>query len=544
MTARTSEDRPAATSPQPPPETSQKTLLDPGDFDAVLLDLDGVITDTARVHAKAWKAMFDEYLRARAARLGSSFQPFDAESDYKRYVDGRPRADGVACFLQARGISLPDGGPSDPPDRETIASLASRKNHHFLAAIRRDGVETYASSLDFIRRAQAKGLALAVVSSSRNCSEILQAAAIDHAFDAQVDGIVAHDWWLEGKPSPDTYLEASRRLGVDPKRAMVVEDAVSGVEAGKAGHFGMVVGVDRDGLPELLRKGGADIVVPDLGALAFENSDGRPAQNAPLALERLDEVRERIRDHKVAVFLDYDGTLTPIVERPELAVLSASMRSTLKALAKTCTVVVVSGRERSDVENLVGLKEIIYAGCHGFDIVGPRGTEIRHEEGESYVPKIHEAAAELRRRLSSIEGVLIEEKTYALAVHFRLVRPGDVDQVEQAVDAVVAEQPDLRKTDGKKVFELRPNIDWDKGKAVLWLLDALDLSGPDILPFYLGDDVTDFDAFHALRGKGVSLLVAEDIDPASADYHLSSPAEAGIFLEELTEMLGGELDDG
>ena len=428
MTVGTSADRSSTGSPEPPQDSAERVMLDPGDFDAVLLDLDGVITDTARIHAMAWKAMFDEYLSERAARLGAAFQPFDAESDYKRYVDGRPRSDGVACFLQARGISLASGGPNDPPDRETIAGLANRKNHHFLAAIRRDGVKTYASSVDFIRRARAEGLALAVVSSSRNCTEILHAAAIEDAFDTQVDGIVAHDWWLEGKPSPDTYLEAARRLGVNPKRAMVVEDALSGVEAGKAGHFGMVVGVDRDGLPELLRKGGADIVVPDLGALAFKDSEHKPATNAPLALERLEEVQQRIRDHRVAVFLDYDGTLTPIVERPDLAVLSESMRSTLKALAKTCTVVVVSGRERSDVEGLVGLDEIIYAGCHGFDIVGPRGTEIRHEEGESYVPKIHQAASKLREHLSSIDGVLIEEKTYALAVHFRLVRPGDVER--------------------------------------------------------------------------------------------------------------------
>ena len=488
--------------------------------------------------------MFDEYLGDRSARLGGRFQPFTLEGDYKRYVDGKPRLEGVASFLESRGIALPEGSIKDPPERETLYGLANRKNDLFLARIRRDGIRTYPSSIDWIRQVKAHGLKVAVVSSSRNCSEILEAAGIKDLFDAQVDGIVASEWWLEGKPAPDTYLEAARRLAVEPGRAVVIEDAISGVQAGKAGHFGFVVGVDRDSQPALLRRSGADVVVADVGALTLEASLQTATTAMPPALERIGEIGRRIGDRKVAVFLDYDGTLTPIVARPDLAVLSDTMRSRLRTLAKTCTVVVVSGRERANVEDLVGLSEVVYAGCHGFDILGPQGTEIRHEEGDSYIPEIQKAGAEIKRQLASVEGVLVEVKTYALAVHFRLVAPDHIDRVEEVVDRAITQHPSLRKTGGKKIFELRPDIDWDKGKAVLWLLEALDLGGPDVLPIYLGDDLTDFDAFDALRGRGLSFLVAEKPQSCAADYLLASPEDAGLFLSRLTAILGGNPEDG
>lgn len=512
-------------------------LLDIEELDAVLLDLDGVVTETAKIHAQAWKSMFDEYLRERAARLGSRFEPFDLAQDYKRYVDGKPRYDGVASFLQSRSICLPYGADSDPPDRETICGLGNCKTKRFLDAIRRRGVEVYQTTIDFIRRVKCRGLRVAVVTSSRNCSEVLEAAGISDLFDAQVDGIVAREWMLDGKPASDSYLEAARRLGVKPGRAAVIEDAASGVQAGKAGHFKLVVGISRNGFRDLLRQSGADVVLSDLSELDLGNDDSEPLAVAPLALERMADIRKRIRSRPIAVFLDYDGTLTPIVERPELAVLSNDMRATLKALADRCPVVVISGRERSDVERLVGLDSIVYAGCHGFDIAGPQDTEFHHEEGASYVPVLAEAAQELERRLAPVEGVIIEDKTYAVAVHFRLVKSEDLGRVEHAVDGVVGQHPLLRKTRGKKVFELRPNINWDKGKALLWLLDTLGLDEADVVPLYLGDDVTDRDAFHALRGKGISLLVTEQQQATSADYRLSDTADVRAFLNELTAVL-------
>ena len=533
------------------------------DLDAMLLDLDGVITETAEVHAESWKAMFDEFLRERAARLSGQFVPFDLDRDYKQFVDGKPRYEGVAGFLESRGISLPRGNDRDPPDKETVCGLGNRKNQLFLKAIRQNGVTTYPSSIDFIHKMRERGLKVAVVTSSRNGREVLEAAGVTHLFDAKVDGIVARECWLDGKPSPDTYLEAARRVGARPERAAVVEDAVSGIEAGRAGRFGLVVGISRDGDPRLLQRAGADVVVSDLGDLdlgeaeavdgkatdgeavdaAAGKADGHAPEDqmppSPPALDKLNEIKSRVGDRKLAVFLDYDGTLTPIVARPDLAVLSDSMRRTLRDLARLCTVVVVSGRERSNVAKLVGLEEIVYAGSHGFDIVGPEGTEIQHEEGEAFVPEVRRAAAEIERKLAGVEGVLVEDKTFALAVHFRLVKPQEVRLVEETVDAVMVQHPLLRKTGGKKVFELRPNIDWDKGKAVLWLLDALDLDGAGVLPIYLGDDETDFDAFRALQGKGLSFLVAEQPLDGAADYLLRSPQEAETLLAELSALLGG-----
>ncbi len=507
-------------------------------LDALLVDLDGVVTDTAKTHAQAWKSMFDEYLRERAARLGGTFVPFDPKHDYQEYIDGRPRYDGVASFLQSRSIYLPPGDEGDPPDKETVSALGNRKNQLFLEAIRQHGVQTYRTSIEFIGRVRSQGLRVAVVTSSRNCAEILEAAGIGDLFDLQIDGVVARRWMLDGKPAPDTYLEAARRLGASPERAAVIEDAASGVQAGKAGHFALVVGVSRGGQPELLKSSGADIVVTDLSELRLGEKNLETDTMVPLALEQLAEVRARIHGRRIVIFLDYDGTLTPIVERPELAVLSDAMRETLRALADRCTVVVISGRERSDVAGLVGLDKVIYAGCHGFDIGGPKGMEIRHEEGAGYVPIIAQAADELRRRLASIDGVIVENKTYTVAVHFRRVRAENVGRVEHSVETVLAGHPLLRKTFGKMVFELRPNMNWDKGKAVLWLLHALGLDEAGVVPCYLGDDVTDRDAFKALRGKGISILVSEHPLPTCADYRLSDPSEVRIFLDELATMLG------
>lgn len=251
----------------------------------------------------------------------------------------------------------------------------------------------------------------------------------------------------------------------------------------------------------------------------------------------MDEIDRRIGGNRVAVFLDYDGTLTPIVVCPELAILSDDMRGTMDELARLCTVAVISGRAREDVQGLVGLDSIVYAGCHGFDIAGPARMGVQYQEGRAAVPTIHEAVKKLRARLDSIDGVRVEDKRCAVAVHYRLVDRTLVRRIEDAVDRVQSESPGLRKKSGKKVFELLPDVDWDKGRAVLWLLDALGLDQPDVLPVYLGDDVTDRDAFEVLHGRGVSLLVAECSETTRVDYRLRNPGEVRIFLERLIGLL-------
>ena len=217
--------------------------------------------------------MFDEYLQRRAVDTGAPFRDFEIATDYRQYVDGKLRYDGVRSFLQSRGIDLPFGDPSDPPDRETVCGLGNRKNELIGELLETDGVDIYDESVAWVRQLRRDGFATAVVSASKNCYRVLQAAEIDDLFDARIDGVVAGELGLAGKPAPDTFLEGARRLGVEPARAVVVEDAVSGVEAGRAGRFGLVIGVDRTGHPEALREGGADLVVADLGELLDEERD-------------------------------------------------------------------------------------------------------------------------------------------------------------------------------------------------------------------------------------------------------------------------------
>jgi beta-phosphoglucomutase family hydrolase len=238
---------------------------------ACLFDLDGVLTQTAKVHAAAWKQMFDEFLRSRAAQSGGRFVPFDEVEDYDRYVDGKPRADGVRSFLRSRGIELPEGAADDPPERETVAGLGKRKNEIVLRLIHEHGVAPYEGSVRYVEAARAAGLRRAVVSSSTNCRDVLRAASIEDLFEVRIDGHVAEQEHLNGKPAPDTFLAGARALGMDASDAAVFEDALAGVEAGRAGDFAFVVGVDRVGQADELRDHGADVVVKDLADLL----DGR-----------------------------------------------------------------------------------------------------------------------------------------------------------------------------------------------------------------------------------------------------------------------------
>jgi beta-phosphoglucomutase family hydrolase len=241
--------------------------ITPDHFDAVLFDLDGVLTSTARIHSSCWKAMFDDFLRRRAAEGKEPFEPFDIENDYKRYVDGKLRYEGVRSFLASRNIALPDGTPKDPPAADTVCGLGNRKDELVKAAIDRGEVEPYPGSVALVRRLREQGTRTAVVSSSNNCEEVLRAAGILDLFEVRVDGLVASQLQLPGKPAPDTFLKAAELLGVPPARAVVVEDAIAGVQAGRVGGFGLVVGVDREGSGAALRTHGADVVVTDLEKL-------------------------------------------------------------------------------------------------------------------------------------------------------------------------------------------------------------------------------------------------------------------------------------
>lgn len=509
-------------------------IIDLEAFDAAVFDLDGVITHTASLHAAAWKELFDDYLQKRATRTGEPFEPFDLNKDYLQYVDGKPRYEGIRSFLESRNIVLDFGNPDDPPDRETICGLGNRKNELFNARLAREGVEVFESSVRFVRELRENGIRIGLVSSSKNTRTILERAGLEELFDVRVDGLDAERLSLKGKPHPDIFLEAARLLEVTPARAFGVEDAISGVQALRSAGYGLVIAVDRGDQAEALRAHGAAIVVRDLAELQIEVP--RASVQLPNALEEFEELTRQLESRRLAIFLDYDGTLTPIVSKPELATLSDDMRQVLKDIAGVCTVAIVSGRDRTVVERFVGLDELIYAGSHGFDIAGPNGLRKEHERAREYLPALDEAQSRLEAALARIPGVLIERKRFAIAVHYRLVSPDHLGTVEQAVEAAISEvRPELRKAGGKKVFSIRPKLDWDKGRAVLWLLSKLDLDRPDALPVYIGDDETDEDAFTALRYHGgIGILVSRAPRPTAARYVLQSPAEVGEFLRKLT----------
>lgn len=514
-------------------------------FDAVIFDLDGVITRTATIHAAAWRQLFDDYLLERAGRTGEPFVPFDEKADYLTYVDGKPRYDGVKSFLHSRGIEIPFGEPTDAPEEETCCGLGNRKNRFFQAHLQKHGVEVFESTISLVRQLRQAGFHTAVISSSKNCKPILEAAHIADLFEERVDGVESERIGLKGKPAPDIFLEAAKRLGVSPDRSIVVEDALSGVEAGRSGRFGCIVGVDRDNQEANLKEHGADVVVKDLADLDIaEKAPQAPIiDDLPDGAECLEHV-SRTPETRVAVFLDYDGTLSPIVERPEDAVISEDMRRALAKLAEHCTVAIVSGRDLEDVRERVGLENLIYAGSHGFDIAGPENLRTEAKEAETFLPRLDQAEAELREKASAIDGVFIERKKFSIAIHSRRVPEDRRPRVEEMVDEVTANHPDLRKTAGKMVFELQPQIDWNKGKAILWLLEALQLDPKTTLPIYIGDDLTDEDAFRALPPQGVGIVVKGGTHRTVADYSLADTEAVKTFLVRLAAELsmGASID--
>jgi len=503
-------------------------------YDAVIFDLDGVITKTAKVHSKVWKRMFDEYLEKRSE---GDLKPFSDE-DYRRYVDGKPRYKGVKSFLESRGIRLPYGSPEDSPDAETICGLGNRKNRYFHQLLDRDGVEVYTPAVDLLRELRAKRFKTAVVSSSKNCAAVLEAAGIQDLFDVKTDGVDAQELGLEGKPAPDIFVLAAERLGVEPGRAVVLEDAISGVKAGEKGNFALVIGVDRTGHGEDLKEKGADVVVTELSSVQVQDEGSEDP--VPSALDRMQEILSAIKQNEPVTFLDYDGTLTPIVDDPEKALLTDSMRETLVALTERMHVAVISGRDLADVRELVGLESIYYAGSHGFDISGPEGLKTKHEKGADFLPVLDLAERELKEELDPARGAWVERKKFSIAVHYRKVAESEIDSVKKAVEKVAGAHEDLRLSRGKKIFELQPRIDWDKGKALLWLLGELGLDRESVLPFYIGDDVTDEDAFRVLKNRGVGIAVMDRYRPTEARYRLRDPGQVEEFLKKIIAATKGE----
>lgn len=496
-------------------------MIGAGAFELAIFDLDGVVTRTAAVHAVAWKRLFDTFLEKR---FGPGFEPFGIDSDYVRYVDGRPRYDGVRTFLASRNVVLPEGAPEDSPSVETVCGLGNAKNRFFRAALEQDGVDLFEDTLDLIGRLRANGIGIAVVSASENCGPILEAAGLTGLIDARVDGLDIRAQGLAGKPAPDSFLEAARRLGVPPEKAVVFEDAFVGVEAGKAGGFGLVVGVDRTGQGDAFLGHGADIALDDLSAIRVEG--------LPNAHEAMDTLAGRFGADRALICLDYDGTLTPIVDRPEDALLSPATRDTLLRLARLCPVAVVTGRDLDTIRDLVGL-DIVYVADHGFVLAEPDSEPEDYQPAAATLGDIDEVERAAAAHLAGIEGVLIERKRFTVAVHYRLVAEAERAKVHAVIQALLEAHPALRSVEGKMVHEFRPDIPWDKGRAVLRLAEHLDRSPGDVI--YIGDDVTDEDVFRALGDRGMSVVVRDRPRMTAARYVLRDASDVRTFLIKLAE---------
>jgi trehalose 6-phosphate phosphatase len=505
--------------------------------EALIFDLDGVITQTRKTHKKAWKELFEWFFQQERMEDQSPM----SESDYLDYIDGKPRYQGVKSFLESRGIELPFGHSSDAPGTGTACALGNRKNEFFNKVIDEEGVELYDDAVEWLKHWRAKGLKTAIVSSSKNCKKIIEVAGIQDLFDTRVDGLISEETGLKGKPDPDIFSEAARRLDVHPGHAVVFEDAISGVQAGQRGFFGLVVGVNRYDNGEALKKQGADIIIENFSELDLHDEELQEEyfsmHGAPVFPEN-EEIFNILSQRKPAIFLDYDGTLTPIVPRPEDAVISEEMKDTLRELAKLFTVAVVTGRDKEDVENLVGLDELIYAGSHGYIITGPDDLFMEHEDSKKIISELDEIEQEVAEALEEkTKGTQLDRKRYAIGIHFRNARPEDEETVYKLVDEMLEKYPGHKKGEGKKIVEIKPDLDWHKGKAVLWILDALDLEDKDdVVPVFIGDDITDEDAFEALREKGIGILVGGHGQETAAGYTMKNVYQVRMFFNKLIEL--------
>lgn len=502
-------------------------------IEALIFDLDGVVTTTRELHLKAWTRLFNSMLESRGV------SPDFSAKDYNLYVDGKPRLEGIGSFLESRKITLPPGDAGDPPGNESIYALGHKKNKLFLEYLEQNGVQVYDDAVNFIKEWRKQSLPTAIVSSSRNCKKILEIAGIDCLFDVRIDGQVSAERGMKGKPAPDIFIEAARLLDARPERSAAFEDAVSGVAAARAGLFGLVVGVARfENAGELLAHG-ADMTIENFAGFELSQDSVKSYFRAttPHALHKKEGVTPLLEDKKPVFFLDYDGTLTPIVKKPEDAVLSDKMREVLEELAERFTVSVVTGRDKEDVEKLVGLKDIVYSGSHGYVISGPGGLSMEHEQSEQIISLMDEVEEELKLAMKNMDkGFKLDRKRYAIALHYRNAEQKNVQGLFDLVDQMLTRFDKLKTGEGKKVVELKPDIDWHKGKAVLWILEALGLDKRnDILPIYIGDDITDEDAFEALKELGIGILVEDRGQDTAAAFHLKDVYQVRRFFEQIIQ---------
>lgn len=514
-------------------------FIDTRYHDAVIFDLDGVVTDTAAIHRAAWRATFDDFLGRRPTIAGEDHSPFRDE-DYRTYVDGKPRRDGVSDFLGSRGITIAIGRDDDQGE-DSVCGLGNRKQQMFIDLLA-DDVPVFESTVTLIRQLATANIRSGVFSSSRNCAEILDRAGLSALFSVRVDGCDASKLELAGKPDPATLYETARRLGVPAGRCVVVEDSIAGVKAGRNGGFGLVIGVDRAGDGSELLHAGADAVIRDLVDVSIRGGYQRVSEMAD-ALESYGEIAVLASTRQPILLLDFDGTLSEIVDDPDVARLAPDTATTLESLTAHCPVGLISGRSLADIRDRVGVSGLWYGGSHGVDLVSPDGDHFQNSDVAAAIEDLESATSELTALFGDVEGILLEDKHFAVAVHYRNAAPAQVDAVTAAV-RTIGQRLHLRVTAGRMVIELRPEVDWHKGKALDWITSQIGSDGL-ALPIYIGDDTSDEDAFDAIRHKGIGIAVRQDDTEdrrSSARYSLADPAAVHAFLDKLDGQLAEEQD--
>ena len=536
----------------------------PYSFKAVIFDLDGVITKTALVHAAAWKETFDAYLRLREKRDGEAFVEF-THHDYLQFVDGKPRYNGVRSFLKSRGIAIPMGEPTDPPDKETCSGLGNKKNEVFRKVLQEKGVELYPTTVDLVKKLRERNIRVGVASSSKNCQMILQRAGVEDLFETRIDGVVSVEMGLKGKPEGDIFVVAARNLDALPFKSVVVEDAKSGVQAGRNGAFGLVLGVAREKNAAKLMRNGADMVVRDLADISIDDIETwfqkkpKPLfevwqaheNDAPPPKRRRRKKNEPImispkqfsspqaalmpQDKRPVFFINYDGTLTTIKEHRDQAVISDETRQALYALSRKHTVAILSARQREDIERLIGIEDLFYIGSWGFDIAAP-GFCMVHPKAKRISPLIEQLCESLGRTIGTIPGVSIESKKYNIGIHYRLAPADAVPGIKDELEKIVENHADLRLApSGKKAFELLPNVGWGKGSAICWIMKTIKCAWSKASVVYIGDDITDEFAFRTIRTRGIGIVVDEEIKPSAAHFRLSHPDDVLKLLQMIVE---------
>ncbi|WP_063738385.1 trehalose-phosphatase [Mycobacterium tuberculosis] len=512
--------------------TGPPPTIDRRYHDAVIVGLDNVVDKATRVHAAAWTKFLDDYLTRRPQRTGEDHCPL-THDDYRRFLAGKP--DGVADFLAARGIRLPPGSPTDLTD-DTVYGLQNLERQTFLQLLN-TGVPEGKSIASFARRLQVAGVRVAAHTSHRNYGHTLDATGLAEVFAVFVDGAVTAELGLPAEPNPAGLIETVKRLGANPGRCVVIDSCQTGLRAGRNGGFALVIAVDAHGDAENLLSSGADAVVADLAAVTVGSGDAA-ISTIPDALQVYSQLKRLLTGRRPAVFLDFDGTLSDIVERPEAATLVDGAAEALRALAAQCPVAVISGRDLADVRNRVKVDGLWLAGSHGFELVAPDGSHHQNAAATAAIDGLAEAAAQLADALREIAGAVVEHKRFAVAVHYRNVADDSVDNLIAAVRRL-GHAAGLRVTTGRKVVELRPDIAWDKGKALDWIGERLGPAevGPDLrLPIYIGDDLTDEDAFDAVRFTGVGIVVRHNEHGdrrSAATFRLECPYTVCQFLSQL-----------